>query len=240
MKRVIPPKEDPTAFGATIGAYVACTGTFVDANQGSITALATFVIAIFTGTLWVTTKRQIHLTQVALRGDRPFLLVQKGVLASQGITIKREREDVEPWVTISPSIVTFINYGKGPAMIRKVVASFEPAKLPHRRNYLTFLHQSHDLKECREVIWDQDIIAFEKPMSVTTYGASDLFKSDEEFEATQFVIYGRVDYTDVFENCYSTEFCLVMRIREVGYRSDEDIDVESVCVVGPKAHNRHT
>jgi hypothetical protein len=64
------PKEEPTGFGVTFGRYVGCTGAFVEDHGNGITALATVVIAAFTGTLWIATSRQALLTREALIGDK--------------------------------------------------------------------------------------------------------------------------------------------------------------------------
>lgn len=68
-----PTKENPSGFLGSITAYAECTGDFIDKNNGSITALATIIIAAFTATLWRATTRQSDLTREALIADkRPF------------------------------------------------------------------------------------------------------------------------------------------------------------------------
>jgi hypothetical protein len=61
-------------FRALASAYVSCTGTFIDANSGGITALATLVIAAFTVTLWLATSRQAKLTREAFVADKRAFL----------------------------------------------------------------------------------------------------------------------------------------------------------------------
>src|SRR5260370_30698935 len=56
------PEKNPSAFGVTIDSYVRCTGRFVKAYEAAIAALATVIIAAFTGTLWIATSRQAQLT----------------------------------------------------------------------------------------------------------------------------------------------------------------------------------
>src|ERR1700682_1796652 len=63
-------KENPTALSTAIQTYVRCTGEFVDAHSPAITAVATIIIAAFTGTLWVATSRQAQLTGEALIADK--------------------------------------------------------------------------------------------------------------------------------------------------------------------------
>jgi hypothetical protein len=48
------PKEN-SGF-ALFGTFCQCTGSFLEAHNAAITALASIVIAIFTGTLWSATK----------------------------------------------------------------------------------------------------------------------------------------------------------------------------------------
>ncbi len=44
-----------------------CIGAFIDKNYAAITALATIVIAAFTGTLWLSTITQARITEAALK-----------------------------------------------------------------------------------------------------------------------------------------------------------------------------
>jgi hypothetical protein len=60
-------EKNPSLFGVTIDRYVRCSGEFIEANKEAITALATVIIAAFTGTLWVATSRQARLTIEAIR-----------------------------------------------------------------------------------------------------------------------------------------------------------------------------
>jgi hypothetical protein len=56
-----------------------CTGTFIDANYGAITALSTIIIAAFTGTLWSATTRQAELTKEALIADKRAFIFAKSL-----------------------------------------------------------------------------------------------------------------------------------------------------------------
>jgi hypothetical protein len=51
---------------AAITPYAQCTGEFVDAHGGGITAVASLIIAAFTGTLWIATIQQGQLTFASL------------------------------------------------------------------------------------------------------------------------------------------------------------------------------
>lgn len=47
--------EEKPRLPVSIQDWIRCTGTFLDSNNGSITAIASLLIAIFTGTLWYAT-----------------------------------------------------------------------------------------------------------------------------------------------------------------------------------------
>jgi hypothetical protein len=63
-------EKQPPGFGRTAVVYVTCTGTLIDTRSAGITAIATIVIAAFTGTLWTATSRQGLLTREALIADK--------------------------------------------------------------------------------------------------------------------------------------------------------------------------
>lgn len=69
-KEGTPPKEDQPGFVSVVASYGTCSGRFIEAHGGGITALATIVIAAFTVTLWVATSRQASLTREALIVDK--------------------------------------------------------------------------------------------------------------------------------------------------------------------------
>jgi hypothetical protein len=71
-------KENPSGFLGSISAYVECTGDFVDKNNGSITALATIIIAAFTATLWRATTAQGKLAREAFIADKRAFVFASG------------------------------------------------------------------------------------------------------------------------------------------------------------------
>jgi hypothetical protein len=73
------PKESPSVFGATVDSYVECTGGYLNDAGPAITALATIIIAAFTGTLWIATSRQSELTREALAADKRAFVFAKGL-----------------------------------------------------------------------------------------------------------------------------------------------------------------
>lgn len=63
-------RKNPSVFSSDIGANIRCSGDFIDLHGSGITALATLVIAAFTGTLWRATSLQASLTKEALIADK--------------------------------------------------------------------------------------------------------------------------------------------------------------------------
>jgi hypothetical protein len=63
-------KDNPSAFGRLASVYVRCSGDFANRNGNGITALATIIIAAFTGTLWIATSRQARLARESLTANR--------------------------------------------------------------------------------------------------------------------------------------------------------------------------
>ena len=64
------PSNQTSAFGVWLTAYAQCTGDFIDANDGAISAFATAIIAAFTFTLWRTTSEQGRFTRMAIDDAR--------------------------------------------------------------------------------------------------------------------------------------------------------------------------
>ena len=56
--------------GSAVKAYVECSGAFLDQHGPAVTAVATIIIAAFTGTLWGATTRSNKLTRENLVADR--------------------------------------------------------------------------------------------------------------------------------------------------------------------------
>jgi hypothetical protein len=102
--------------GAVITSYTRCTGEFVDTHRGGLTALASLVIAAFTGTLWIATSRQGQLTFDSLdlarkefiSTHRPRVIVR----FIQGPSHNAEGHEV--------IFVTVVNVGANPAIIEAI------------------------------------------------------------------------------------------------------------------------
>jgi hypothetical protein len=72
-------EKHPSFFGATVDSYVRCTGGFIEDNSEAITALATIIIAVFTGTLWIATSKQAKLTREAFTSDKRAFVFASGL-----------------------------------------------------------------------------------------------------------------------------------------------------------------
>src|SRR5437870_1990535 len=72
-------EENPSAFGVTVDSYVRCTVRILQSYEAVITALATIVIAAFTGTLWWATSKQAELTREALIADKRAFVFATGI-----------------------------------------------------------------------------------------------------------------------------------------------------------------
>jgi hypothetical protein len=96
-----------------------CLGTFVDKNNGAITALAGVVVAIFTLTLWWSTRTQFkHVREV----ERAYLWGGGPLLKPRG-PLLNPKELVEGPESRS-LILTVNNYGKTPELLTKFAVGF--------------------------------------------------------------------------------------------------------------------
>jgi hypothetical protein len=71
--------ETLSDFQATITSYVRCSARLIKVYEAAITALATIVIAAFTGTLWVATLTQARLTREAFIVDKRAAVFPIGI-----------------------------------------------------------------------------------------------------------------------------------------------------------------
>lgn len=62
-----------------VRANTRCSGEFIEAHNGAITALATIIIAAFTGTLWAATNSQAKLTREAFVADKRAFVFASGI-----------------------------------------------------------------------------------------------------------------------------------------------------------------
>lgn len=111
-----------------------CTGAFIDGNGVAITAFATVVMALFTATLFFTSRDQLRelkrSVDVLAQSERAFLFV-----IIQGETIRNVVEFLAqdpPGDPIGPLqvVYSFINYGKTPAIIKSASAKLKCSDFP--------------------------------------------------------------------------------------------------------------
>jgi hypothetical protein len=113
------PKKQPAGFGSAVSRYVQCSGDFIDAHGVGITALASIVIAAFTGTLWIATRRHATLTKASFRIAERALAELEGPFVFVKINA--------PGLTVQGNSVSFgllqwciVNYGRTPASILEI------------------------------------------------------------------------------------------------------------------------
>jgi len=107
---------------------VECSGKFIDANHGALTAIATLLIATFTATLWIATiqlqrtgERQNRTTRIL---ERAFMSVEPG-----GLEEWQSRRDV-----ISCDVI-MRNVGKLPARNVRWSIQWDLDENRHRSNF---------------------------------------------------------------------------------------------------------
>jgi len=106
-------KEGNGSLGAVTIPYARCTSRFVDAHGVGITALASLVIAAFTGTLWIATSRQGLLTFDSLEMARKeFISTHRPRVIVR--FIQGPMHDAKGHEFVS---VTIVNVGANPATI---------------------------------------------------------------------------------------------------------------------------
>ena len=203
------------------------------------------MIAAFTWTLWIATSKQGRITEMALRADRPFLLVKDVQLTSDRAKIHKPEEEFSEgkFLSISSVQVIFCNYGKGPAVVQKVVATFELATFDKSSpNVISFNHGFHNLRACSQIEIERDLIANNEVLEITVPALDLLW---EEYEAVtnrrkEMVVYGNVSYSDVFNNPYMTDFCQRIWFEEFGWFDDIEIALKAESRLGPSDHNKRT
>jgi hypothetical protein len=85
-------KESNTRIGPVVTAYVRCTGRFMDGHGVGLTAVASFIIAAFTATLWVATKQQGRLTFETLTlGRQEFIATHRPKIIIHAIEVKHNK-----------------------------------------------------------------------------------------------------------------------------------------------------
>lgn len=197
-----------------------CTGIFIDQNGNSITALATILIAAFTGTLWWVTKRSVRAAEAAA-----IAAARSAKVAESSLT---ELERAYVFVVIRPAIqavvmgvsgscrlfdafvgITIHNHGKRPAILRRlrgygIVAETAPTELI-------------ELPETSRRLPDGLAVAAGDPFSTQV----SVRLTDDEWHDIRnwnrwLYFCGLVDYQDVLGNDRTTGYCWRLLWRSTG------------------------
>lgn len=207
-------KKEPSSFGVTVTQYVRCTGRFIDSHGVGITALASIIIAAFTGTLWVATSRQATLTKIAAEAAKQSAdalpAIERCYVFLRVTNSNIQLKPIDTPATWSPNIsslwvrFTFINYGRTPAIIQEIKVGIRrmDGDLP-----VDAWVEEDRLKLPLNVLGSGEF--FEKggfyvsdPAQITQADA------DLIFAGGLFVyFFGHVAYQDVFGNDRETQFC---------------------------------
>jgi hypothetical protein len=153
-------------------------------------------------------------SKLALKADRPYLLLESAKL--NGVEIGAEETyrslayafgDLRPYKDFSPEATfTFRNYGKGPALIDKILAEFSPKVEPP---------EHRDFSECRDLPLRVGAVGADKQMKISIQMRR---VTEEDYAAVQsetkkMLAYGVVIYRDVLGEGYETGFSWLYDLR---------------------------
>jgi hypothetical protein len=193
-----PSKKNISRIKVVISTYSRCTGRFVNDHNGGITALASILIAAFTGTIWEINRSQLrHARQV----ERAFLCGGGGL-------------------KIHPNDSIFFgldvqNYGKTPASLKAyAICICDRARLPSVPEYMTSGYK-------RETFFD------EIPPSGSPTKLLRLYPVVNAHHGTK-VVYGRFWYQDVWGDPHFFSFILsISDIEGRGFGTHPDVSEAS-------------
>ncbi len=186
------------------------SGISAQAIFNLVTAMATVLLAIFTWKLVVVTRDMHTVTKLALKVDRPYLILEHaqltGVLPGDDPVIKEPRQLGE--LTLPPRffprvVLTFRNYGKGPVIFKEGLI---------RIDTFSTLPAPRDFSGCEPIGLQVNAVRAGgkwHPLAQFNFEAdwSALFP-DIAARRKTLIAYGCVRYTDpVGESTYETGFC---------------------------------
>jgi hypothetical protein len=114
-----PTKTNPSVFSIESSRYIVCSGRFADSHGHGITALATVVIAAFTGTLWLVTGDAARAAKNTAEYAKTQLLVLERAYVVPGFSNPVPKDAAE-W----PVQVTLQNIGRSHGTIKGLFAQF--------------------------------------------------------------------------------------------------------------------
>ncbi len=164
---------------------VASTVGLIDEHNGAFTALASFIIALFTGTIWAINRRQLKHSRVTERA-----YVSGGVFV-QSERLYGDRGNLAPaaqLITLPRSLfISVDNHGKTPAFIHKIAVEVcREIELPDVPQYT-------------------DKMLVNISVSPGTVGQLTQIEFDYK-DVANMVVYGRVYYSDIFDGQHSSGF----------------------------------
>jgi hypothetical protein len=196
-------------------------------------------------------KQSANVAGLALKTGRPYLLPIRIYFGDTAEVFESEikwpPEDQSVEISLPALTITFKNHGQTPAVIRSLVASFEPSDC---FDYNVHRHESHERLKgeglFNETNSQNSFIPNGQTLTVVVY--TKLTKgwtiTQEQFEKMRslewtLVAYGRAEYEDIFTNPsrYTTDFCWAVQFESEATISDT---IKLLWTPGPDDHNRYT
>jgi len=178
-------------------AYATCLGSFFDAHDGAITALATVLLAIFTVNLAVATSRlkDISARQVKMASEteRPWLFIER-VKVMRRPDARTDPVDPNSWM------VSFLwrNIGRSPALIEECIFNIAPkADLPDIPNY-----------EGAQKLGCQSSIAVGGQLETKPEVGPGPVLRTKDGKAIELTIYGKLTYKELNSSLHHTGFAI--------------------------------
>jgi hypothetical protein len=210
------------------------------------------LLVLYSFLLWWVTRRQVTLTEqaeetsrksleiaeLALKADRPYLLIQKALLDRIMQVGTGVDGAIDEYKHFSPrAYFTFRNYGKGPALLEEAVIRLYP--LPE-------LQDAGDFTDCKKAQIDyesgREAIGVGEPWEISNEIIDSLISEPDYKEIVagtkKITVWGQLKYRDVFNNPYETAFCWILEPPQLTYRMDQrPIMLIGRFLRGPATHN---
>lgn len=189
--------------------------------------------------------------ELAIRTNRPYLLPVGIFFGStsrvfdSGLDWQSRHDRIE--IRVPAPVIAFKNYGRSPALVKSIVASFEPddcidnhIQLHGQHERLTQGHLFNEATTLDRFIPEGgslNVTAYTKLTQGWTITAEQL----EQMRSLEWtlVAYGRIEYNDTFggQIPYMTDFCWVVQI---DFEKNVTNTIRLMWADGPEDHNRYT
>jgi hypothetical protein len=196
-------------------------------------------------------KQSANVAELALKTGRPYLLPIKICFGDAAEVfepeIKWPPEGQSVEIFLPAPTITFKNHGQTAAVVRSLVASFEPSDC---FDYNVRQHEPHERLKgeglFNEINSRNSFISNGETLTAVVYTklTRGWTVTHEQFEKMRslewaLVAYGRAEYEDTFSNPsrYTTDFCWVVQFEFEATTSDT---IKLLWVPGPDDHNRYT